>query len=135
MMTTDVHLHFVRQAMRRFTLLSLFIIAMTTGPAGCASDRADDDFVYFRTAPMTAAGADSVGALLLNQHLGVSHVAAVGPEIGTAPRNGVVSFEAGSASRATRDRVIAWLRQRPEVLTAGLHKEGVWASPNGARRD
>ena len=39
-----------------------------------------------------------------------------------------------SGNQATRDRVIAWLRQRPEVVKTGFDKEAVWASPEGERR-
>lgn len=74
---------------------------------------------------MTAAAADSLRAVLLAQRLGVSHVAAFGPEVGAAPRKGIVAFETGITNRATRERVIAWLKHRPEVDTVGLDKQAV----------
>ena len=119
--------------MRLFTGLSLPIVAGILGTTACTAERGDD-FVYYRTVPMTAAGADSLGAVLLAQRLGVSHVAAVGPEVGAAPRKGIVAFETGSTNRATHQRVIAWLRGRPEVVTAGLDKETIWAAPNDSHR-
>ena len=118
--------------MRLFAALALFVAANTFGPTACAADRSDE-FVYYRTAPMTAAGADSLGAVLLAQHLGVSHVVALGPQAGAAPRRGRVAFERGIANRA-RERVIAWLRGRPEVVAAGVEKEPVWVAPGDQRR-
>jgi len=119
-----------RVGMRLLSGLSLLVLA--TGASACAAHRGDDDFVYFRTVPMTAAAADSLGAVLLAQRLGVSHVAAFGPEVGAAARRGMLALEAGSASPATRSRIIAWLEQRPEIVAAGLDKEAVWTTPNAA---
>jgi hypothetical protein len=114
--------------MRSVTALFLILVGTVAGPMSCA-ERSDEGFVYFRTAPMTAAGADSLEAALLAQHLGVSHVAAVGPEVGSASRNGVVAFEARIMNRVARERVTAWLRARPEIVTVGLDKEAGWGAP------
>ena len=78
--------------MRLLSGLSLLFLATVVGPSACAANRDDADFVYFRTVPMTAAAADSLGAVLLDERLGVSHVAAFGPEVGAAPRRGIVAL-------------------------------------------
>lgn len=111
----------------------MLVVAGTLAIAACGGKRGDESFVYFRTVPMTAAGADSLGGVLLAQHLGASHVAALGPERGAAPRKGIVAFEADTTG-TSRERVVAWLRQRPEVVKAGLDKETAWATPNADRR-
>ena len=116
--------------MRLLSGLSLLVFATAIGPSACAANRDDGDFVNFRPVPRTAAAPDSLGAMLLAQQLGVSHVAALGPEVGAAPRRAIVAFNAASATRSTRARVIAWLEGRPEIVKAGRDKEAVWTAPN-----
>ena len=116
--------------MRLLSGLSVLAFATVVGPSACAANRDDGDFVYFRTVPMTAAAADSLDAVLLAQRFGTSQVAAFGPDVGAAPRRGLVALEAANATPSTRARMIAWLEHRPEIAAAGLDKDVVWAMPN-----
>jgi hypothetical protein len=92
---------------------------------GCrAGERETKEALYYRTVPLSAAGADSLEEALMAQPFAVMHAGSTGAP--GAARRGVVLLSPGRAGAAERERVVAWLRARPEVVAAGLDKTRVW---------
>jgi hypothetical protein len=109
--------------MRARVATCLLLAAAAT--LGCrAGEREPTGAVYYRTVPLSAAGADSLEEALLAQPLDVMHAASTGAP--GAARRGVAILAPGRAGTAARERVVAWLRARPEVAAAGLDSSGVW---------
>jgi hypothetical protein len=113
-------------------LASLGMVAATCLPLvtaatlGCrAGKREAAGAVYYRTVPLSAAGADSLEEALLGQPaFALLHAGSTGAP--GAARRGVVLLAPGRAGAVERGRVVAWLRARPEVAAAGVDSAGVW---------
>ena len=102
-----------------------FLLLAAAAALGCrAGEREETGAVYYRTVPLSATAADSLEEALLAQPFDVMHAASTGAP--GAARRGVAILAPGRAGTAARERVVAWLRARPEVAAAGLDSAGVW---------
>ena len=86
--------------------------------------RGPDGAVYFRTVPLTVAASDSLREAIMKQDFHVDHLGSTGQPQGI--RRGVILFQAYAADSTSRDRVVTWLRGRPEISAAGLDSSDIW---------
>ena len=84
--------------------------------AGCQAPQPGAE-VYFRTRPLAEVAVRGLEDALQRQPFPPAQLAVGGDE--GAPWRGTVRLERGCDGRGERERVLAWLRSRPEVAAAG----------------